>query len=154
MPKTPMKYIRNRKELIESEITLTGLWNNEDVSNTIFFGSGRGSTYTNIRRSVKSPKNPRLREKVKVKDTKLHHITLAALWPSKTKVDVNPADTGDPKTATLDNRSDQKTPSDEDWLSRIQLEGTIRQYIQCLEDKTSFSLFSDLILVHSHVHHI
>jgi len=71
-PKTPMDYIRNREELIESEITLPGLWNDEDVSNTDVHGSGRDSTSTNVRRSVKSPKSPnslRSRKKVKVKDT-------------------------------------------------------------------------------------
>ena len=107
-PKTPMDYIRDREACIELEIILTGLWNDEDVSNTDVRGSGRDSTSSNVRCSVKSPKSPKIpnspqpRNKAKVKETEPPNIALTALWSKETKVDRNPVSTGDPGIDSLD----------------------------------------------------
>jgi len=58
-PKIPMGYIRNREELIESEIILTGLWNDEDISNIDVYSSGRDSTSSNVWHLVNIPKSQR-----------------------------------------------------------------------------------------------
>lgn len=95
-PKTCIEYIRHREDMIESDIALTGLWDNEqDMYNVNPHHVSRESTSTNVRFSMKSKKIPRSMKKSTVREKSPPAITLTALWPEEEiKGNIDSSDNG------------------------------------------------------------